>query len=347
MEDSVKEQSSVSGNKGGKSAKLLRYPLRSSSKPKDDKLPASSPSIVSASRRGKATSSVSQSVSVLNISAAKEKLSAKPPRRMSIPNKLTASPAANSTGYNTPISEARVANRAANVKGKTDIPNSEVSRSLTRKKFTVLSSASYWLSHIKLAEASGKHQLSLGFFKLALEAGCENVQLLKEELKLYACRHNLVDLGEYAKEVFQGYEITETIEQLQVSETCSHVPEDGDDTNSLSSATGGSKLKPRSLNSSGATSTAKESVKETTHKSNFVSRIKAPVNKKTNNQNTASDTKRINKQDFKKEKLKVETEGMKPANDAQVVDTDAKDTVVEENKENMDAPLVEEISLEA
>ena len=121
--------------------------------------------------RGKPTSTVSQSVSVLDLSAAKEK-SAKPPRRLSIPSKPPVSPAPKSVGYITPISEARV-NRAGIVKAKTDTPGSDVSRSLVRKKFTVLSSASYWLSHIKLSEAAGKHQLSLGFFKLALEAGCE------------------------------------------------------------------------------------------------------------------------------------------------------------------------------
>ncbi|XP_071731619.1 uncharacterized protein [Rutidosis leptorrhynchoides] len=334
MEDSLKEQLSVSGNKGVKSAKLLRYPLRSSSKPKDDKFPASSPSIASSSRRGKAISSVTQSVSVLDISAANEKSTAKPPRRLSNPTKPTASPA----------------NRAGS--------GSQVSRSLTRKKFTVVSSASYWLSHIKLAEAAGKHHLSLGFFKLALEAGCENVQLLKDELKLYACRRNLLYFGESAKEVFKGYDITEIIEQLQVPEMCSRAPEDGDDTKSLSSVTGGSKVKPRSLNSSGAgaTSAAKESVKETTKKTNHVSRIKAPVNKKTTNHNTASDIgnekmqkncKKSSKQEFKKEKPKAKTEGMKPAKEAQLVETNSNEVVLEENKENMDASLVEEISLEA
>ncbi|MFS7968889.1 hypothetical protein Hanom_Chr09g00802781 [Helianthus anomalus] len=62
---------------------------------------------------------------------------------------------------------------------------------------------------IYLSKAAGKHQLSLGFFKLALDAGCENVQLLKDELKSYACRHNL---GESAKEVFDDYGIQESIE---------------------------------------------------------------------------------------------------------------------------------------
>ncbi|KAI7746213.1 hypothetical protein M8C21_026153, partial [Ambrosia artemisiifolia] len=331
--------------KGGKSSKLLRYPLRSSSKPKDDKLPVSSPSIASASRRGKPTSSVSQSVDVLELSA-KEK-SAKPPRRMSIPSKPIASPATKSVGYVTPISEAR-AKRTSNIKGKTVTPGSDVSRSLSQRKFTVLSSASYWLSHIKLSEAAGKHQLSLGFFKLALDAGCENVQLLKDDLKSYACRHNLLDVGESAKEVLESYGIQESIEQLQVSVTCSHVPED-DDAHSLSSATGVSKLRPKSLSNS-ASSVAKESVRETAQKSNSVSKTKAPMNKKVekNGKKDEKNGKKAIKQESNKEKQKVKTDPVKPLDEKAELDTSPMESVIEENKENMDAPLqVEEVSLEA
>ncbi|KAK9066533.1 hypothetical protein SSX86_013856 [Deinandra increscens subsp. villosa] len=340
MEDTLKDQTSISAGKGGKSSKLLRYPLRSASKPKDEKLPASVPSIASASRRGKPTPSVSQSVDVLEMSS-KEK-SAKPPRRMSIPSKPMVSPATKSAGFITPISEAR-ANRASNMKGKSVTPGSDVSRSLNRKRFTVLSSASYWLSHIKLSEAAGKHQLSLGFFKLALDAECENVQLLKDELKSYACRYNLLDLGESAKEVLGRYGIPESNEQLQVSETCSHMPEnDVESAQSLSSANGVSKLKPKSLTSS-ASSAAKESVKETTQKSNLVSRVKAPMNKK-----MEKNSKKTIKQESNKVEQKVKNEEMKPADEKAQLDISPNEAVIEENKENMDAPpLVEEISLEA
>ncbi|KAI3759324.1 hypothetical protein L6452_07057 [Arctium lappa] len=357
MEDTLKDQTSVNESKGGKSAKLLRYPLRSASKSKEDKLPASSPSIASASRRGKPASSVSQSVSVLDMSA-KDK-SAKPPRRLSIPNKSTSSPAPKSTGYATPISEAR-ANRSGNFKGNSGTPGSDVSRSLGRRKFTVLSSASYWLSHIKLSEAAAKHHLSLGFFKLALEAGCENVQVLRDELKSYAGRHNLLDLGESAREVFQSYEVPESIEQFQVSETCSQVPEEGtrsldDDAHSLSSATGVPKLKPRSLTNS-ASSAAKESARETTQKGNTAPRIKASVNKKMANQSPALKTehgkmqknsKKPSKQESNKEKQEVKIEGMKPADEEAQLNTSGEDAVAEENKENLDAPPIEEMSLEA
>ncbi|KAD4888937.1 hypothetical protein E3N88_21010 [Mikania micrantha] len=339
MEDTIKDQTSVSGTKGGKSSKLLRYPLRSASKPKEDKLPAPSPSMASASRRGKPTSSVSQSVDVLDMSA-KEK-SARPPRRLSVPSKPIASPATKSAGYITPISEAR-ANRASNIKGKSVTPGSDVSRSLNKKKFTVLSSASYWLSHIKLSEAAGKHQLSLGFFKLALDAHCENVQLLKDELKSYASRHNLLDLAESVKELLESYGIPESIEQLQVSETCSHVPEgDNESAHSVSSATGGSKLKPKSLNNS-ASSAAKESVREIAQKNVPVSRIKAPMNKMEKN------CKKTIKQEPNKEKQRVKNEGMIPADEKVQLDISPKVAVIEENKENMDGPPhVEEISLEA
>ncbi|XP_076914637.1 uncharacterized protein LOC143573720 [Bidens hawaiensis] len=292
MEDTLKDQSSVSGNKGAKSSKLLRYPLRSASKPKEDKIQASSPAIASASRRGKPKASVSQSVDVLELSTKEN--SAKPPRRLSIPSKSIVSPAAKSVGYITPISEAR-SRRTSNIKGKIVTPGSDVSRSLTQRKFTVLSSPSYWLSHIKLSEAAGKHQLSLGFFKLALEAGCENVQLLKDELKSYACRHNL---GESVIEVFEKYDIKENVEQLQVSVSYTHVPED-EDAQSLSSATGASKLKPKSLNNS-ASSAAKESV--VTQKSNLVSKTKSQVNKK-----MEKNIKKPIKQESNKEKKIVKT----------------------------------------
>jgi len=119
--------------------------------------------------RARPPSSVSQSVGVLDLSA-KDK-STKPPRRLSIPTKSTFSPHQASLGSITPISETRL-NRS-NVRGKSDTPLSEASSSASRRKFCVLSSVSYWLTQIKLSESASKHSISLGFFKLALEAGCE------------------------------------------------------------------------------------------------------------------------------------------------------------------------------
>lgn len=63
--------------------------------------------------------------------------------------------------------------RLVNTQGKNETPLSDVSRASSRRRFSALSSALYWLSQIKLSESAAKHSISLGFFKLALEAGCE------------------------------------------------------------------------------------------------------------------------------------------------------------------------------
>ena len=120
--------------------------------------------------RGRAASNVSKSVSVLDLSGKDKPV--KPPRRLSIPNKVAGTPAPKLGGNITPGSEAR-SRRSV----KSETPASDAYRLTSRKKFSILSSESYWLSQIKLSEAAGKHSVSLGFFKLALEAGCE-VQLV-------------------------------------------------------------------------------------------------------------------------------------------------------------------------
>ncbi|KAI3820811.1 hypothetical protein L1987_08359 [Smallanthus sonchifolius] len=340
MEDTLKDQSSVSGNKGGGMGKLLRYPLRSATKSKDEKPPASVPSSASASRRVRPSSSVSQSVSVLDLSS-KEK-SVKPLRRLSIPTKPTARPTSQSAKSITPISEAR-ANRSRSIDGKSDTSVSDVSRTLSRRKFSVLSSASYWLSHIKLCEAAGKHQLSLGFFKLAQEAACENPQLLRDGLKSYALRYNIIDLGESAQEILQSYEISDNIVQGTRSSS--------EDAQSLSSVNGIHKPKPKS-STNNIGSVAKESVKENYQKK-LVSNTKASTNVKITNQHSASEagSRKIQKnfqkpikKEFNKEKQMVKSKGKKSANEDII--TCPEEAVTEENKENMDASPVEEISLE-
>lgn len=107
---------------------------------------------------------------VIDLSA-KEK-SAKPPRRLSIPTKSAAKPVPKPAGNITPISETR-AMRSASTRAKSETPLSDLSRTSGRKKYDVLSSASYWITHIKNSESAAKHSISLGFFKLAFEAGCE------------------------------------------------------------------------------------------------------------------------------------------------------------------------------
>lgn len=120
--------------------------------------------------RGRVASSVSKSVAALHLSG-KEK-SAKPPRRLSVPSKPIACPASRPLGTITPISETR-AKRSTSNQGKSDTPLSNASKSSTTRKYDLISSASYWLSQIKLSESAAKHAISLGFFKLALEAGSE------------------------------------------------------------------------------------------------------------------------------------------------------------------------------
>ncbi|KAL3639634.1 hypothetical protein CASFOL_017541 [Castilleja foliolosa] len=201
---------------------------------------------------GRVSSTVSKSVSVLDHSGKDNSSSAKPPRRLSVPNKSNATPAPKPVGNVTPISKARAKTSAVN-QGKSVTPVSDVSKSLsTRKKFSILYSASYWLSQIKHSESAAKHSISLGFFKLALEAGCEPIQRMSDELKSYARRHHLTELGEFVKELFEGYKISENFEPSQ-SESGSQVRSesnqlsDDDVKSSSSSITDTENLKPISL----------------------------------------------------------------------------------------------------
>ncbi|KAK9278834.1 hypothetical protein L1049_028413 [Liquidambar formosana] len=307
----------------------LRYPLRSASKSKEEKPPVAEISNSSASKRGRPASIVSKSMNVLDLSG-KEKSSAKPPRRLSIPAKSTVSPVPNTIGNITPISEVR-AKRSVSSQGKNDTPISDVSKSGSRRKFSVLSSASYWLSQIKLSESAAKHSISLGFFKLALEAGCEPLQRMRDELKSYARRNNLVELGEPVKELFDSYNISENLEQLQVSETFSQAPEEGarssdDDVHSSSSTMGTRKLKPKSLNTDAVqvSSVTESTKKETTKKHTPATRIRGSLNKNSPNSRSVSETVGRNlqkkpqkpiKQEAKKETDKTKNQGKKAASE--------------------------------
>ncbi|XP_057952885.1 uncharacterized protein LOC131146984 [Malania oleifera] len=351
MEEASKEQSASSGA-AGKSK--LRYPLRSATKPREERLSPVDSSNSSASKRGRTASSVSKSVGVLDLSS-KDK-PAKPPRRLSIPTKSSASPAPKSVGTITPISEVR--KRPVNYTlGKSDTPRSDVSKSLSRQRFNILSSPSYWLKHIKCAETAAKHSVSLGFFKLALEAGCEP-QLLRDELKSYAHRHNLVELGETVKDLFECYNISENLEQLQVSETISQVLDEAarssDDDARSSSTLGARGLKPKSLNTDDVlASSVTESVKkENTQKHTPASRTRGSLNKKSLNSKVASDSKGSNMQkklprqsmqesNKGKGKIKKQEKECVEEGDVNTLPTNE----LQQNKENMDAPLMEEISL--
>ncbi|CAL5374704.1 unnamed protein product [Camellia sinensis] len=361
MEDSVKEQSSATAN-AGKSGSKLRYPLRSATKSKEEKPAAAAAAELpntSASKRGRPASIVSKSVGVLDLSA-KDK-SGKPPRRLSIPAKTTISHVPKSVGNVSPISEVR-AKRLVKSQEKNDTPASDVSKSSSRRKFSVLLSASYWLSQIKLSESAAKHKISLGFFKLAIEAGCEPLQRMRDELKSYARRHNLAELGEFVKELFESYNILENFEQLQVSETCSQVPEEGtrssdDDVHSSSSVTGARKLKPKSLNTENtvqASAGTESAKKDTTQKDNPGTRTRGSWNKNSANTRPASKTAGSSiskksqipsKQESNKDKDKIRRVGKKAACEQGSANPSPTDETLQENKENMDAPQMEEISL--
>jgi len=110
---------------------------------------------------------------------------------------------------------------------------------------------------------------------------------MQEGLKSYMRRHQLDDgLGETVKALLESYNISESIEQLQLSGTISHVPEDGtrssdDDVHSSSSTIESRKLKPRSLNSTQLTP-SESTKKETCQKSNPGSRLRGKFSTSTN-----------------------------------------------------------------
>lgn len=353
MEEAIKDQPSVHGKS------KLRYPLRSATKSKEEKQSTADTSNSSATKRGRIVSKVSQSVSVLDSST--KDTAAKPPRRFSIPAKSNVSPHMKPAGNITPISETR-AKRSVTSQGKIATPVSDVSKSGNRRNSSYISSATYWLSQIKLSESAAMHSISLGFFKLALEAGCKPLQRMREELKSYARRNSLGELGESVKELFSSYEISENLEQLQVSETCSQVPGEGtrssdDDVHSSSSTRSTRKLKPKSLNTDAAqvSSVTESANKETTQKNNPATRVRGSLNKNSVNTRSVSDSgsrnlqrkpQKPSKQDSKTEKVVIKKQGKKSANEEGPVNSlPTEETTLQENKENMDAPLMEETSL--
>ncbi|KAK6117968.1 hypothetical protein DH2020_048283 [Rehmannia glutinosa] len=348
MEDSAtKDQSSAAV--GRSTSRLLRYPLRSATKSKEEKPPlADSSNSNSAAKRGRLSSSVSKSVGVLEFSG-KEK-SAKPPRRLSVPSKANATPAPKSFGNITPISEARSKRSAVNP-GKSDTPGSDVSKLSNRKKFNVLSSASYWLSQIKLSESAAKHSISLGFFKLALEAGCEPIQRMSDELKSYVRRHDLPELGDTVQELFEGYKISENFEPSQISGNGSQVPtetnqlSDDDVHSSSSSITDAEKLKPKSLDiNADETEEVKKANNETSQKDDCVKTTKRSVPNRAASSKFGSEVKGRSvqkkpqkpvKQESARDKDKVKKQGKKSARGEGPIDSSPEEEALQENKENM------------
>ncbi|RDY11369.1 hypothetical protein CR513_03981, partial [Mucuna pruriens] len=359
MEEPVMEQPSAAASSGNTAKlRIQKYMLRSSTKSKEEKSSTPDCSNPSETKRGRsASSSVSKSVSVIDFSGKDKSGSAKPPRRLSIPAKASATCSSRpKVGANiTPISETRPG-RSAFGQGKSKTPISDISKTSTRMKLNLLTSASYWLNQIKLSESTAKHSISLGFFKLALEAGCEPLGSMQEGLKSYVSRHKLDDLGETVKALLESYNISENMEQLQVSETISHVPEEGarssdDDVHSSSSTMGTRKLKPKCLNidSTQLTPAAESTKKETCQKSNPGSRLRRnsstntttprPALNSGNNNRLVKKSEKPSKQEPSKEKGMVKRQGKK---------SDVKEVAVSTpkgNKENMDVLTTEEISV--
>ncbi|KAF7838430.1 muscle M-line assembly protein unc-89-like isoform X1 [Senna tora] len=343
MEEPLKEQASASGvSEKSARPKLQRYALRSATKSTQEKTDASSDlSNSAASKRGRPISSVSKSVGVFDLSGKEKSASAKPPRRLSIPAKPASTPGPKVAGNITPISETR-SRRSGYGYGqvKSETPSSDAASS--RKKFNTLASASFWLSQIKVSESVANHSISLGFFKLALEAGCEpqHLKRMQDELKSYVQRHQLAELEEPVKELFERYNISENTEQLQVSESVSQVPEeeattklssDDDVQNSCSTMSTGN-LKPKCLNidSSTLSPETEPTKKETSQKGNPKSKGRSSFSKNSVNSRSGSEsgTRRSVK---------------KPEKSSPLSPSLAEDK--QGNKENMDACPAEEISL--
>ncbi|CAH8353911.1 unnamed protein product [Eruca vesicaria subsp. sativa] len=238
MEKST-EKSVSSVASGNSINSKLRYPLRSALKPP---VPDFSGGASSAPRRGRVASVVSQSTTVLDLSAKKSVERAKlPPRRMSIPNKASSNSSVSRSVSSsvTSLSESKGKRPGGNVRRslKEEMPVSSVMRSGARRKVVEdLTSCSYWMAHIKLAESVGKHSISLGFFKLALHAGCEPLEKMREELKSYVARNNMDGLADAVKELSELYCIVEEAKQTEkISDTTSVAAEEATDDNVQSS----------------------------------------------------------------------------------------------------------------
>ncbi|XP_010483969.1 PREDICTED: uncharacterized protein LOC104762390 [Camelina sativa] len=231
MEKSMEKSMSSAASGNSINSKLLRYPLRSALRSKEGKPPVPDFSASSVPRRGRVASAVSQSTTVLDLSGKKSVVDRTklPPRRLSIPNKSTSNSSVRSVSSSvTSLSETKPKRSGivSRIFNETTPVSSNLRSSVTRRKPEDLSSSTYWLTHIKLAESVAKHSISLGFFKLALHAGCEPLDKMKEELKSYARRNNMDGLADAMKELSELYNISEESKQIQVSEASSVVAEE-------------------------------------------------------------------------------------------------------------------------
>nr|CAB3468273.1 unnamed protein product [Digitaria exilis] len=329
------DQSAVSGSAAR--ASKLRYPLRSASRGKAAASPAAdAPPTISGPRRTKPSSDVSKSM-CLDLPV-KDK-SAKPPRRHSIQTKPGASPRPTPSGTVTPVSGVR--SRRSDSQGRFDTPTSEVSMSTTRRKFSTLSSISYWMTQIRVAEAASKHSVSLAFFKLALESECEPLDRMREELKSYVARHGLAtELADPVKEVLQVYDIVEDFEKLKISAEPSQQPKRSDKAaRTATNVSPNGNLKPRSLNSE-ANENKEAGKKENIQKVKSDARVRCSYNRNPAKNTTAKEV--VAKTAGKKTKKQAKGQQEVSNGDSEALavgpDQDPADVVKEithEDKENM------------
>lgn len=127
------------------------------------------------------------------------------------------------------------------------------------------------------------------------------------------------------KDLFERYNIVENTEQLQVSESCSQVPDEGtrssdDEVRSSSSTVGSRKLKPKTLNTDVQVSPVTESTKKDTERTNPVTRNRGSVTKNNANSRSVSEAgppkslkkpQNPRKQELDKEKSNVKKKGRK------------------------------------
>ncbi|AQK82421.1 hypothetical protein ZEAMMB73_Zm00001d036929 [Zea mays] len=332
-------EQSAGGGSAARASKL-RYPLRSASKGKAAAVsPAADapPTTISAPRRVKPSSDVSKSM-CLDLSV-KDK-SVKPPRRHSIQTKPGASPRPIPSGTVTPVSGVR--SKRSDGQGRFDTPTSEVSMSMSRRKFSTLSSISYWMTQIRLAEAASKHSVSLGFFKLALESECEPLDRMREELKSYVVRHCLAtELEDPVKDILQVYDIVDDFEKLKISAEPSEQQKKSEKAaRNVSNVSANCNLKPRSLNS-GATESKEAGKKEGIQKAKPDARVRGSNNRNPVKCTTAKEVVAKNTGKKTKKEAKGQEEVSNGDSDASsaLPDQESVDVVKEithEDKENMD-----------
>ncbi|MCL7032557.1 hypothetical protein MKW94_018688 [Papaver nudicaule] len=187
---------------------------------------------------------------------------------------------------------------------------------------------------------------------------------MREELKSYARRHNLVGLlGEPVTELLKSYKIEEALEQLQVSEACPLVPEEtqssNEDRRSSMSTAGARKLKPKATNVESiqvplvAGSVKKENSQKISSNGNRLSLTKKSMNVKPDAAARASieqkkKPQRPIKLEAKKEKVQPKSPEKKSLLEKDSVDSlpaeESREVTQLEDKENVDALHLEEIS---